>query len=128
MSEVANTRCGFIAVLGAPNAGKSTLINQLVGAKVSIVTHKVQTTRIRIMGIAVREKTQLVFIDTPGIFAPRRRLDRAMVDAAWRGAAEADRIMLVVDAKRGVDQDTQRIVDGLKKTQRKAFLILTRSI
>jgi GTP-binding protein Era len=126
MSEVANTRCGFIAVLGAPNAGKSTLINQLVGAKVSIVTHKVQTTRIRIMGIAVREKTQLVFIDTPGIFAPRRRLDRAMVDAAWRGAAEADRIMLVVDAKRGVDQDTQRIVDGLKKTQRKAFLILNK--
>ncbi|MEL0114059.1 MAG: GTPase, partial [Rickettsiales bacterium] len=86
---MANTRCGFIAVLGAPNAGKSTLINQLVGAKVSIVTHKVQTTRIRIMGIAVREKTQLVFIDTPGNFAPRRRLDRAMVDAAWRGAAEA---------------------------------------
>ena len=126
MSEVANTRCGFIAVLGAPNAGKSTLINQLVGAKVSIVTHKVQTTRIRIMGIAIREKTQLVFIDTPGIFAPRRRLDRAMVDAAWRGAAEADRIMLVVDAKRGVDQDTQRIVDGLKKTQRKAFLILNK--
>ncbi len=126
MSEVANTRCGFIAVLGAPNAGKSTLINQLVGAKVSIVTHKVQTTRIRIMGIAVREKTQLVFIDTPGIFAPRRRLDRAMVDAALRGAAEADRIMLVVDAKRGVDQDTQRIVDGLKKTQRKAFLILNK--
>jgi len=126
MSEVANTRCGFIAVLGAPNAGKSTLINHLVGAKVSIVTHKVQTTRIRIMGIAIREKTQLVFIDTPGIFAPRRRLDRAMVDAAWRGAAEADRIMLVVDAKRGVDQDTQRIVDGLKKTQRKAFLILNK--
>jgi GTP-binding protein Era len=126
MSEVANTRCGFIAVLGAPNAGKSTLINQLVGAKVSIVTHKVQTTRIRIMGIAILEKTQLVFIDTPGIFAPRRRLDRAMVDAAWRGAAEADRIMLVVDAKRGVDQDTQRIVDGLKKTQRKAFLILNK--
>ncbi|MEC8776821.1 MAG: GTPase, partial [Pseudomonadota bacterium] len=97
MNDAPNMRCGFVAVLGAPNAGKSTLINELVGAKVSIVTHKVQTTRIRIMGIATQDESQIVFIDTPGIFEARRRLDRAMVDAAWRGASDADRIMLVVD-------------------------------
>ncbi len=126
MSEVPVTKCGFVAVIGAPNAGKSTLMNRLVGAKVSIVTHKVQTTRTRIMGITTRDECQLIFIDTPGIFEPRRRLDRAMVDAAWRGAADSDKVMLVVDAKRGVDDDTQRIVDGLQRTKRTALLALNK--
>ena len=126
MAEPSKSRCGFVAVLGAPNAGKSTLINELVGAKVSIVTHKVQTTRIRIMGIAKKEESQIVFIDTPGIFEPRRRLDRAMVEAAWRGANDADRIMVVVDAKRGIERDTARIVKGLEKSKRKAFLVLNK--
>jgi GTP-binding protein Era len=126
MFEVPGMKCGFVAVIGAPNAGKSTLMNRLVGAKVSIVTHKVQTTRTRIMGIATRDKCQLVFIDTPGIFEPRRRLDRAMVDAAWRGAADSDKVMLVVDAKRGIDGDTQRIVDGLQRTKRTALLALNK--
>lgn len=126
MSEGTETKCGFVAVIGAPNAGKSTLMNRLVGAKVSIVTHKVQTTRIRIMGIATRDESQLVFIDTPGIFEPKRRFDRAMVDAAWRGAADADKVMLVVDAKRGIDGDTQRIVDGLIRTKRSVLLILNK--
>ena len=119
-------KCGFVAVIGAPNAGKSTLMNRLVGAKVSIVTHKVQTTRTRIMGIVTRDQCQLVFIDTPGIFEPRRRLDRAMVNAAWRGAADSDKVMLVVDAKRGVIDDTQRIVDGLRRTKRTALLALNK--
>ena len=126
MIELLKSRCGFVAVLGAPNAGKSTLINELVGAKVSIVTHKVQTTRIRIMGIAKKDESQVVFIDTPGIFEPRRRLDRAMVEAAWRGANDADRIMLVVDAKRGMDRDTARIVTGLGKSKRTAVLVLNK--
>ena len=94
------TRCGFFAVVGAPNAGKSTLVNALVGAKVAIVTPKVQTTRTRVIGIVMEGRTQLVFIDTPGIFTPRRRLDRAMVKAAWRGAVEADSVLLLVDAAR----------------------------
>jgi len=126
MSEASGMKCGFVAVIGAPNAGKSTLMNRLVGAKVSIVTHKVQTTRTRIMGIVTRDQCQLVFIDTPGIFEPRRRLDRAMVNAAWRGAADSDKVMLVVDAKRGVDDDTQRIVDGLRRTKRTALLALNK--
>ena len=126
MAELSKSRCGFVAVLGAPNAGKSTLINELVGAKVSIVTHKVQTTRIRIMGIAKKEESQIVFIDTPGIFEPRRRLDRAMVEAAWRGANDADRIMLVVDAKRGMERDTARIVKGLENSKRTAVLVLNK--
>src|SRR5262245_63698443 len=96
----AGTRCGVVAVMGAPNVGKSTLVNRLVGAKVSIVSPKVQTTRSRVLGIAVRGQTQLVFVDTPGIFAPRRRLDRAMVKAAWRGAADSDLVLLLVDASR----------------------------
>ena len=120
------TSCGFIAVLGAPNAGKSTLINRMVGAKVTIVTPKVQTTRIRVLGITIHGPSQLIFIDTPGIFKPRRRLDRAMVAAAWKGAADADRILLLVDAKRGIDDDTSRIVDGLEKSHRKAILGLNK--
>jgi GTP-binding protein Era len=120
-------RCGFVAILGAPNVGKSTLLNRLVGAKVSIVSPKVQTTRMRILGVAVRAAAQLVFIDTPGIFAPRRRLDRAMVRAAWRGAEEADLVLLLADAaRRGIDDDTRRIVDGLKRAERRAILVLNK--
>jgi GTPase len=110
----AGTRCGFIAVIGAPNAGKSTLVNALVGAKVAIVSRKVQTTRMPLRGIAVEGTSQLVFIDTPGIFAPRRRLDRAMVDAAWGGAGDADQVLLVVDAAKGIDEDVERILGRLK--------------
>ena len=97
MSESQSTRFGFIAVLGAPNAGKSTLINRIVGAKISIVSPKVQTTRMQVLGIVVRGRSQIVFIDTPGIFAPKRRLDRAMVSAAWEGAEAADAVLLLVD-------------------------------
>ncbi len=123
----APTRCGFVAILGAPNVGKSTLLNHLVGAKVSIVSPKVQTTRMRVLGVAVRGAAQLVFIDTPGIFAPRRRLDRAMVRAAWRGAEEADLVLLLAEAsRRGIDDDTRRILDGLKAAGRKAILALNK--
>lgn len=116
-------RFGFIAVLGAPNAGKSTLINRIVGAKVSIVTPKVQTTRTRVLGIVVHGGSQLVFVDTPGIFAPKRRLDRAMVDAAWKGAADADLVSIVVDSERGFDSNTRRIVGQLPG---EAILILNK--
>src|ERR1700743_1597140 len=92
------SRCGYCAIIGAPNAGKSTLTNALVGSKVAIVTPKVQTTRMNVKGVAIADDTQIVFVDTPGIFRPRRRLDRAMVGAAWAGAEEADAILLVVDA------------------------------
>lgn len=120
-------RCGFIAILGAPNVGKSTLLNLLVGAKVSIVSPKVQTTRMRVFGVAIRGAAQLVFIDTPGIFAPRRRLDRAMVRAAWRGAEDADAVLLLADAShRGIDDDTRRIVEGLKAAGRQAILALNK--
>jgi GTPase len=123
--EVA-TRCGYVALIGIPNAGKSTLLNQLVRAKVSIVTPKVQTTRSRVLGIAVEGASQLIFVDTPGIFAPKRRLERAMVAAAWAGAADAEIIVLLVDAVRGVDEDTQRIVDGLKAAGRRVILALNK--
>jgi GTP-binding protein Era len=121
------TSCGFIAVLGAPNAGKSTLVNRVVGEKVSIVSPKVQTTRARMLGIAMRNAAQLIFIDTPGIFAPKRRLDRAMVAAAWSGAGDADLLLLLVDAaKRGEDPDTRRIMDGLQQQKRKAILVINK--
>ncbi|MEQ9226864.1 MAG: GTPase Era [Parvibaculum sp.] len=120
------TRCGFVAIIGAPNAGKSTLLNQLVGSKVAIVTHKVQTTRARIRGIAMEGQTQIVFVDTPGIFKPKRRLDRAMVDAAWGGAGDADLIVLMVDMESGRDEDVTRIIDGLKSQGRKAILVLNK--
>lgn len=119
-------RCGFIAILGAPNVGKSTLLNRLVGSKVAIVSPKVQTTRTRVLGIAISGVAQLVFIDTPGIFTPRRRLDRAMVAAAWRGAEDADLVLLLVDSRRGVDDDTRRIIDGLKANGRRAALVLNK--
>ncbi len=107
-------RCGFIALIGEPNAGKSTLLNRMVGAKISIVTHKVQTTRTRIRGVALEGDAQLVFIDTPGLFRPRRRLDRAMVKAAWAGAADADVIVLLVEAHRGITAGVEAILDTLK--------------
>ncbi len=107
------TRAGFVALIGEPNAGKSTLLNRMVGAKVSIVTHKVQTTRARIRGVAIEGETQIVFVDTPGLFAPRRRLDRAMVAAAWSGAADADVVVLLVEANRGVTEGVEQILEGL---------------
>ena len=107
------TRAGFVALIGEPNAGKSTLTNQMVGAKVSIVTHKVQTTRARIRGVALEGDSQLVFVDTPGLFKPRRRLDRAMVKAAWGGAADADITVLLVEAHRGVTEGVEKILEGL---------------
>ncbi len=109
------TRAGFIALIGEPNAGKSTLLNRMVGAKVSIVTHKVQTTRARIRGVAMEGAAQLVFVDTPGLFQPRRRLDRAMVAAAWGGAADADVVVLMVEAHRGVTDGVERILEGLQE-------------
>jgi GTPase len=120
------TRCGYVALLGAPNAGKSTLLNRLVGAKLAIVTPKVQTTRSRLLGIATEGRSQLIYVDTPGIFAPKRRLERAMVAAAWAGAADADLRILLVDSGRGIDADTRRIVDGLKAAGRKAVLALNK--
>lgn len=112
--EEDRTRCGFVAVVGAPNVGKSTLVNRFVGAKVSIVSPKVQTTRTRVMGVYMLGSVQLVFIDTPGIFQPRRRLDRAMVAAAWGGAVDADLVLVLVDSAKGVDRDTRRIIDRIK--------------
>ena len=106
-------RAGFVALIGEPNAGKSTLLNRMVGAKVSIVTHKVQTTRARIRGVAMDGQSQIVFVDTPGLFAPRRRLDRAMVAAAWGGAADADVIVLMVEAHRGITEGVEKILEGL---------------
>jgi len=120
------TRAGFIAVLGAPNAGKSTLVNRLVGNKVSIVTPKVQTTRARVIGITIVGDAQLVFIDTPGIFETKRRLERAMVDAAWSGARDADAIVVIVDARRGIDRDSERIIKGLREKKRAAILVLNK--
>ncbi|WP_299566446.1 GTPase Era [uncultured Sulfitobacter sp.] len=107
------TKAGFVALIGEPNAGKSTLLNRMVGAKVSIVTHKVQTTRARIRGVAIEGESQIVFVDTPGLFQPRRRLDRAMVAAAWGGASDADIIVLLVEAQRGVTEGVERILEGL---------------
>ena len=120
-------RCGFVSIIGAPNAGKSTLINQLVGAKVSIVSPKVQTTRTRVMGIVNKGATQIVFVDTPGIFAPRKRLDRAMVSAAWQGANDAEIILLIVEVARGkVNEESMAIVNKLQQQQRKAVLVLNK--
>ena len=109
------TKAGFVALIGEPNAGKSTLLNHMVGAKVSIVTHKVQTTRARIRGVAMAGPAQLVFIDTPGLFQPRRRLDRAMVAAAWGGAADADVVVLMIEAHRGMTEGVKRIIAGLQE-------------
>lgn len=120
--------CGFVALIGAPNVGKSTLLNRLVGTKVSIVTAKAQTTRRRVLGITVRDGAQMVFVDTPGIFTPHpsRRLERAMVRAAWRGADDADRRVLVVDARRGIDADTQTVIAGLRERAARVFLAVNK--
>ncbi|MDP6352182.1 MAG: GTPase Era, partial [Alphaproteobacteria bacterium] len=122
----AATRCGFIALLGAPNAGKSTLINRLVGTKVSIVSPKVQTTRNRVLGIAMFDQAQAVFLDTPGIFAPKARLQRAMVHAAWSGARDADLIVVLIDAGRSLCADARRIIDGLRARDARAVAALNK--
>lgn len=119
-------RCAFVAIIGATNAGKSTLVNNLVGAKVTIVSHKVQTTRAPVRGIAIAGQSQLVFIDTPGIFRPRRRLDRAMVDAAWTGAGEADIVGLIVDAARSLEPSVEKILDKLATVSTRRILILNK--
>ncbi|MCH7630430.1 MAG: GTPase Era [Proteobacteria bacterium] len=121
------TRAGFVALVGAPNAGKSTLLNALVGAKIAIVTHKVQTTRNRILGITIRGPSQIIFIDTPGIFKkPKRRLERAMVDAAWKGISGADLTALMVDAKAGITGQARYIAGALKKQNVRAVLVLNK--
>jgi GTPase len=126
-SKMTQTKCGYVALIGAPNAGKSTLLNALVGQKVSIVSPKVQTTRMRILGIASEGNAQILYVDTPGIFAPRHRLDRAMVAAAWDGAGGADSVALVVDASRGrVDEETAAIIERLKQEGRKVSLVLNK--
>ena len=131
MTAAEEKRAGFVAIVGAPNVGKSTLLNRLVGTKVSIVSPKVQTTRSRILGICIEGPAQVIFIDTPGIFKPRRRLDRAMVAAAWGGARDADDILLLVDAnlvvsRRGLDGDTRTIIKRLKKSERKVTLAINK--
>jgi len=125
-AQATPTRCGHVALIGAPNAGKSTLLNRLVGRKLAIVTPKPQTTRTRLLGIAIEGPAQTIYVDTPGIFAPRRRLDRAMVAAAWSGAEDADRTVLLVDASRGVDRDTRRILDRLAERGQESILALNK--
>ncbi len=127
MPEAADdTRCGFVALIGAPNAGKSTLLNALVGSKVTIVSHKVQTTRALIRGITVEAKSQLIFVDTPGIFAPKRRLDRAMVTTAWTGAHDADLVGVLIDARKGLDEEAEAILQRLGDVSHPKVLILNK--
>jgi GTPase len=121
-----NTGCGFVALIGAPNAGKSTLLNALVGSKVSIISHKVQTTRALIRGIAVEGRSQLIFVDTPGIFSPRRRLDRAMVTTAWSGAHEADFVGVLIDARKGLDEEAEGILQRLEEVKAPKLLVLNK--
>lgn len=124
---MAEKRCGYVALIGAPNAGKSTLLNQLIGVKISIVTRKVQTTRTRITAIGLRGKSQVVFVDTPGIFVPKRRLDRAMVSAAWAGVEGADLVVLLIDSARGIDPDSRNIIAGLQQAKRNAIVVLNKT-
>ncbi|MBA1157243.1 GTPase Era [Microvirga mediterraneensis] len=124
--EQTNTKAGFVALIGAPNAGKSTLLNSLVGSKVSIVSRKVQTTRALVRGIAIEGEAQIVFVDTPGIFKPKRRLDRAMVTSAWGGAGDADVIALLLDARKGIDEEAEAILDKLPDLKRPKVLILNK--
>jgi GTP-binding protein Era len=126
MTETTPTRGGFVALIGAPNAGKSTLLNALVGAKISIVSRKVQTTRTQVRGIVMAGRSQIVFVDTPGIFAPKRLLDRAMVQSAWGGAADADLVALLVDVRKWDDPETAAIVDRLKDVRRPKALVLNK--
>lgn len=125
-ASVAATRCGHVALIGAPNSGKSTLLNRLVGSKLAIVTPKVQTTRARMLGIVIHGIAQIIFVDTPGIFEPKRRLERAMVKAAWTGAQESEINVVLVDSARGLDPDTGRIIDGLRAGGRRAILALNK--
>ncbi|MCA0319076.1 MAG: GTPase Era [Proteobacteria bacterium] len=120
------TRCGFVAIIGAPNAGKSTLVNALVGAKVTIVSHKVQTTRALVRGIVMEGASQIILVDTPGLFSPKRRLDRAMVSAAWSGAADADRVIVLIDAKKGIDEPVDAILDKLADVRQPKDLVLNK--
>jgi len=120
------TRCGFVAILGAPNAGKSTLLNRLAGAKLSIVSPKAQTTRFRVLAIVMLGESQILLVDTPGIFRPRRRLDRAMVAVAWAGARDADLALLLVDAKAGVTDEVGSIVENLAQAKRRCWLVLNK--
>ena len=126
MNDMQNQRCGLLAVLGAPNAGKSTLVNALVGQKVAIVSPKAQTTRAGLMGISIDGDTQMLLVDTPGIFTPHRRLDRAMVKAAWEGAEDADRLVLVIDAAAKVGPRVEQVLEGLEKRTEKLFLVLNK--
>jgi GTP-binding protein Era len=126
MTEQTSTRCGYVALIGVPNAGKSTLVNALVGAKVSIVSRKVQTTRALVRGIAMVDQTQIIFVDTPGIFSPKRRLERAMVTSAWGGAGEADAVGLVIDARKGIDEDVETLVQSLSEWKKPIHLILNK--
>lgn len=126
-TSTASARFGFVAIIGAPNAGKSTLVNQLVDSKISIVSHKVQTTRARIRAIFVEGRTQVVLVDTPGIFVPRRKLDTAMVDNAWAGASEADAVIVLVDARRGMDEQVSGIIEHLKSHGTKAMLVINKT-
>jgi len=123
---LAPTRSGFVALIGAPNAGKSTLMNQLVGAKVSIVSHKVQTTRAIVRGIAIQDRTQIVFIDTPGIFTPKRRLDRAMVTTAWGGAKDGDLVLVLIDAERGIRGEAEALLDSLAERHGHKVLVINK--
>ncbi len=125
-TQEAATRCGFVALIGAPNAGKSTLVNQLVGQKVAIVTHKVQTTRARLRGIALHGGSQIVFVDTPGIFEPARKLEQAMVAAAWEGVSDADQVVLVADVRQGLDAENEQIISGLERSGKTAILVLNK--
>lgn len=124
--DAKETRCGFCAIIGAPNAGKSTLVNKLAGAKVAIVSHKVQTTRARLRAIVMEGEAQIVLVDTPGIFQPRRKLDRAMVDNAWGGAGDADAVVLLVDGRSGLTEELQKIIEGLGNLRTKAFLVINK--
>jgi len=126
LKPVAETKCGFVALIGAPNAGKSTLINRLVGAKISIVSRKVQTTRNLVRGIATDKNAQIIFVDTPGIFAPKRRLDRAMVTTAWGGAGDADVVALLVDARKGPDEEVEAILSHLTLVKGRKVLVLNK--
>lgn len=121
-----DTRCGFVALIGAPNAGKSTLLNTLVGSKVTIVSHKVQTTRALVRGIAIEGQAQLIFVDTPGIFAPKRRLDRAMVTSAWSGAHDADVVAVLIDARKGLDEEAERLLAGTGEVRQPKILLLNK--
>jgi len=125
-APAADTRCGFVALIGAPNAGKSTLLNALVGSKVTIVSHKVQTTRALIRGITLNGKSQLIFVDTPGIFSPKRRLDRAMVTTAWIGAHEADLVGVLIDARKGLDEEAEALLERLAEVKPQKILILNK--